>query len=76
MVAIIYAWVYLVWLEKEPIHVGQFDFVVVEEDEFPDAAASQHLGRDAAHAPDAYHRHATSEVERSSWVSLGVKLSH
>ena len=46
------------WLEEESVHVGQLDFVVVEEDEFPDAAAGEHLGSDAAHAPDAHHRHA------------------
>ena len=46
------------WLEEESVHVGQLDLVVVEEDEFPDAAAGEHLGSDAAHAPDAHHRHA------------------
>ena len=60
------------WLEKQPVHVGKLHFVVVEEDEFPDAAASQHLGRDAAHTPNTYHRHATGEIERSSRISLGV----
>ena len=73
MVAIIYAciaWVYLVWLEKEPIHVGQLDFVVVEEDEFPDAAARQHLGRDAAHASNAHHRHAARQEENDVNLEL------
>ena len=52
----------LMWLEKQSVHVGQLHFVVVEEDEFADAAASEHLGRDAAHTPDADHRHATGEM--------------
>ena len=46
------------WLEEEAVHVGQLHFVVVEEDEFPDAAAGEHLGSDAAHAPDAHNCHA------------------
>ena len=53
----------LVRLEKEPVHVGELDFIVVEEDEFADAATRQHLGRHAAHTPNANHRHAARQKE-------------
>ena len=62
------------WLEEESVHVGQLDLVVVEEDEFADAAAGEHLGSDAAHAPDANHRHAEIHSFRISNRSQPTNL--
>ena len=40
-------------LEEQTIHVGQFDFVVVEHFKTSDTATRQHFGRDASDAADA-----------------------
>ena len=66
----------LVRLEKEPVHVGQLDFVVVEEEEFSDAAARQHLGRDAAHTTNAHHRHAARQKGRNVSLELWGSFNH
>ena len=40
----------LVRLEEETIHVGKFNFVVIEEKKFSDSTSRQHFSR---HAPNA-----------------------
>ena len=60
----------LMRLEKESIHVGEFHFVVIEENQFSDAASGQHFSCHTSDATDANHSNAR---KRKGWMRTKKK---